>query len=105
MPVQLPRPVTRSKPVSALAPLFPDVMSRYVMLQPPPEPLQPVSLEKLLPLKLSVVPPTEITLRDDDGYSAGSPASPDETNALPAAKCESYDVSPENSDAPQLFET
>ena len=81
-----------------------DVAFSY-WLQPPPEPLQPVSLEKLLPLKLSVVPPTEITLRDDDGYSAGSPASPDETNALPAAKCESYDVSPENSDAPQLFET
>jgi len=29
-----------------------------------------------------VVPPTEITLGDADGYSAGSPASPDDTKKL-----------------------
>ena len=30
----------------------------------------------------SFVPPTETTLGDDDGYSAGSPESPDETKKL-----------------------
>ena len=33
-PVQLPRPVQRSKPTRHGAPLFPEVMSRYVMLLP-----------------------------------------------------------------------
>ena len=60
-------------------------------LQPPPEPLQPVSELKLPPLKCSVVPPTEITFVDADGYSAGRPASPEETKKLTpvCAKCES----------------
>ena len=31
LPVQLPRPLHRSKPVRQEAPLFPDVMSRYVI--------------------------------------------------------------------------
>ena len=51
-------------------------------LQPPPEPLQPVSDEKVLPLKLKVVQPTEMTFGEADGYSAGVPASPDETKKL-----------------------
>src|SRR5437763_1166355 len=73
-------------------------------LQPPPEPLQPVSDRKLVPEKFSVVPPTEITFGDADGYCAGKPLSPDETKKLTpgCAKCESYDDSPLNSDPPQL---
>ena len=57
--------------------------------------------------KWSVVPPTEITFGDAEGYSAGRPASPEETKKLTplAAKCESYEASPLNSDAPQLFDT
>jgi hypothetical protein len=51
-------------------------------LHPPPPPLQPVSDVKFPPLKWSVVPPTEMTFGEDDGYSAGRPASPDETKKL-----------------------
>src|SRR6266550_232194 len=77
------------------------------MLQPPPEPLQPVSDEKVLPLKWRVVPPTEMTLGDEDGYSAGVPLSPDETKKLTPEweKWLSYPFSPLNSELPQLLET
>jgi hypothetical protein len=34
------------------------------------------------PEKLSVVPPTGTTFGDAEGYSAGRPASPDETKKL-----------------------
>jgi hypothetical protein len=46
---------------------------------------------KVLPLKLRVVPPTEMTFGEDDGYSAGSPASPAATKKLTPGwtKCES----------------
>ena len=48
-----------------------------------------------------------MTFGEADGYSAGVPASPDETKKLTPErlKCESYDVSPLNSLPPQLFDT
>src|ERR671934_2051936 len=60
-------------------------------LQPPPEPLQPVSELKFPDeSKCNVVPPTEMTFGEADGYSAGVPLSPDETKKptfpLPVAK-------------------
>src|ERR687885_1508875 len=76
-------------------------------LQPPPPLLQPVSPVKAPPLKCSVVPPTEITFGEADGYSAGRPASPEETKKLTPvwAKWISELDSPENSLLPQLLET
>ena len=51
--------------------------------------------------------PPETTFGEDEGYSAGRPASPAETKKLapPCAKWLSYERSLENSGAPQLFET
>ena len=77
-------------------------------LQPPPESLQPVSDWKApAEVRCRVVPPTEITFGDADGYSAGAPASPEETKKLTPdwTKWQSYDDSPLNSPPPQLFET
>src|SRR5919199_391937 len=76
-------------------------------LQPPPPLLQPVSPVKAPPLKCSVVPPTEITFGEADGYSAGRPASPEDTKKLTPvwAKWISELDSPENSLIPQLSET
>jgi hypothetical protein len=77
------------------------------VLQPPPPLDQPVSPMKVEPLKCRVVPPTEITFGEADGYSAGSPASPEETKKLTPlwTKWLSYDVSPLDSEPPQLLET
>ena len=49
-------------------------------VDPPPELLQPVSAKD--GEKVSFVPPTEMTLGEEEGYSAGSPASPAETKKL-----------------------
>ena len=59
-------------------------------LQVPREPLQPVSLWNEPPLKLSLVPPTEITLGEADGYCAGSPESPEEAKKLTPV-CEEWE--------------
>ena len=64
----------------------------------------------MMPAKIGLarlVPPTEMTFGEADGYCAGNPLSPDETKKLTpdCAKCKSYDDSPPNSEPPQLFET
>ncbi len=77
-------------------------------LGPPPLPLQPTSLDQAPPdPSVSAVPPTASTFGEAAGQEIGAPLSPEEaTNATPALlKSPSYDVSPENSELPQLIET
>jgi len=76
--------------------------------QPPPPSLQPVS-DATLPCasSASVVPPTEMTLGDDDGYSATANSSPEAAKMLTPdwKKCASSFFSVAYSPPPQLFDT
>ena len=77
--------MARADAVWVTTPLWYDGLASLV-LGPPPEPLQPTSLDQALPApSVSAVPPTDRTFGEAAGHEAGAPLSPeDATNTTPA---------------------